>query len=442
MHAPAITTRDSWMRCLALIGLLIATAAPAAAQAPDSEPGDAIDPAGAPVDGVPISLDDIAAHAADHAPRILAARAGAGDIAAAAAYAAPARRAARELSVGAGPVLGAAATGFSGTVGLMQELEVHGERTLRSEVATRWADEHAQALAEASWIVHAEVHGRYTDALAARRRWESLSTLVGFARSVRDVVIRRVDAGEDSDLDLALAEADLAAARQLQMDARADYVEALADLATATGWTREVLPTPIGEPAPPRPAPDLNALLAAAVEHRPDLRLQAQRLARLDAEVSLADQESRTDPAIGGEYEVDVVNGASDHRLLFVVEVGLGSEARRRSDSAGAEAERDRAGLEADAMAATALAEVRAAWRVLDSAWNRLRLYESDLLPRWESNLTLVQRAFEEGEIDLLGLLLAEERLLEQQMGAIEATRDYYAALAALELAAGTEVME
>ncbi len=422
--------------CFLVSGLVLTLAVDAAAQdfAPDS-------PGARTVAAERITLEELIAHAQQNAPAVLAVAGAQADVDAAAAAALPARLANPELTFGLGPILGTDGNGVAATAALMQPLEVHNERDLRAAVASRWTAEQTRLVDEANWAVHADVHAAYTDALAAERRWEIYSELVAFTYAVRDVVARRVDAGEDPELDLLLADADRAAAQQQEMDARTAYADALARLAASAAWTRDTPPAPGGDLEPPQPPPELQDLLDVAAEHRPDARVLAERITRLETERALAEQESRPDPAIGGEYEFGATANANDHRLLFVVQFGLGSENRRRAAAAPLEADIGHTLAEAAALDASIDAEIRAAWQHLQGSYERVQLYESNLVPRWQTNLELVQRAFEEGEIDLMGVLMAEERLIEQQVGAIEAARDYYAALAALELAVGAEVM-
>lgn len=398
---------------------------------------------GRPIDGVPVALEELVSHAMEHAPEVLHANAALADVRAAEAMAAPNRLTDPEMTVGVGPLASPEGAGVAATVGFMQGLEVHGERRLRRERAGAWSAEQEQMLEAARWTVHTNVHAHYTEALAARLQWDVYSELLEFSQGVRDVVSRRVEAGEDARLSLVLADADVAAARQEQMRTRAEYKNALATLAAAVGWTEEGLPIPASELDEIREPPPFESILELARESRPDTMVLARRIQRLEVERDLAAQLSRPDPAIGGEYEFGSIAGSgTEHRALLVFEFGFGTERRRLALTSSAEADIVRANSEAAALEQNIRAEVRVSWQQLVGAHDRLRLYADDVIPRWEENLELVRRAFDEGEIDLMEVLFAEERLLEQQSGAIEATRDYYIALAGLELAVGAEVLQ
>ena len=98
-----------------------------------------------------------------------------------------------------------------------------------------------------------------------------------------------------------------------------------------------------------------------------------------------------------------------------------------------------------------AKAELDAALRVLDgqiaearsevvAAAARTRAYGTEILPRFEENLTLLQRSFELGEIDILALSTGRERFLRIQSDALGAQQDYFLALAGLERVVGVEL--
>jgi cobalt-zinc-cadmium efflux system outer membrane protein len=67
-------------------------------------------------------------------------------------------------------------------------------------------------------------------------------------------------------------------------------------------------------------------------------------------------------------------------------------------------------------------------------------LYGSEILPTFEKNLELLQKAFELGEIDVLQVMVAQELFLRTQQDALQSFADYYAAWAELEATVGAEL--
>ena len=72
----------------------------------------------------------------------------------------------------------------------------------------------------------------------------------------------------------------------------------------------------------------------------------------------------------------------------------------------------------------------------------RALLFGAEILPTFEKNLELLQKAFELGEIDILQVLVAQERFLDAQQDALQAFADYYDSWAELEAAVGAELHE
>lgn len=70
----------------------------------------------------------------------------------------------------------------------------------------------------------------------------------------------------------------------------------------------------------------------------------------------------------------------------------------------------------------------------------RVRTYGHEILPTFEENLRLIQRAFELGEIDILQVSVARELFLSIQTEALDAYTDYFQAIADLEASIGTDL--
>ena len=74
------------------------------------------------------------------------------------------------------------------------------------------------------------------------------------------------------------------------------------------------------------------------------------------------------------------------------------------------------------------------------AAAERTKAYGTEILPRFEENLTLLRRSFELGEIDILALSTGRERFLRIQSDALLAAQDYFTALAGLERVVGIDL--
>jgi outer membrane protein TolC len=110
-----------------------------------------------------------------------------------------------------------------------------------------------------------------------------------------------------------------------------------------------------------------------------------------------------------------------------------GERAHARADRIVADAELAAAG----SLLASEIAQARSE---VVAAAQRTRAYGSEILPRFEENLTLLRRSFELGEIDLMALSTGRERFLRIQSDALAAHLDYFTALAALERVVGVDL--
>ncbi|MFW6087600.1 MAG: TolC family protein, partial [Myxococcota bacterium] len=66
----------------------------------------------------------------------------------------------------------------------------------------------------------------------------------------------------------------------------------------------------------------------------------------------------------------------------------------------------------------------------------------TELLPALEEGLRMLERAHELGEIDVMQVAGATDRLLRAQEDALQAYEDYHEAAASLEAAVGTDLWE
>ena len=125
---------------------------------------------------------------------------------------------------------------------------------------------------------------------------------------------------------------------------------------------------------------------------------------------------------------------------LFAIDIP--SLALNQAERARTSAQRDVARASRDALSAVIEVRLERLRGAVDAAADRVQSYGSDILPRFEENLTMLRRAFDHGEIDLLRVSLALERFLGVQREALSAHVDYVVAAAALEAQVGAEIWE
>ena len=74
-----------------------------------------------------------------------------------------------------------------------------------------------------------------------------------------------------------------------------------------------------------------------------------------------------------------------------------------------------------------------------EAAAERIEIYGTDVLPALERNLERIARAYDLGELNIHQVSQTRARVIETQMRALEALRDYYRTVENLEAAVGTE---
>ncbi len=389
------------------------------------------------------SLREVLDHADAHAPAIVVARArideGSG-----------ARRAAERLlsapfsvSVAAGPRVGGDAVDADLLLSLTQPLEVAGERGARIEAAQRLTERLEAELDAVRWEVHRDVHYGFHRAIEARLRSEAAGRRRALAEHLVDIARRRRDAGDIADLDVRMAEAELASARQEQLRADGDLIDARLALAELAGWPAETPPDPAGGLEEPDIAIDDATLVSYALRGHPALVALDARVEESEAAVRLSDVEAAPNLDVGVSFARE---GAPAGPPNYIAMLTLGaplpvwnpnSQARER-----ARADRSVARAERDALRAAIGTRVLRAAATLRASRARIDIFVRDVLPNLEANLTLLERGFDVGELGALEVAAATRRVLDVQSDALDAFAEYHRALADLEAEVGREVVD
>ena len=389
-----------------------------------------------------VSLGAILAYADQHSPVLSVARSTRSRAEAARVAASVLLPANPEVTVAAGPRMGAAGTGVDVDVSLMQQVQIAGERGRRMEAADRLRDLTESEIEEIRWAVHCDVHAAFHRALVEQNRMKLAERVVGFQEEVLRVVERQISAGETAALTLRLAQAEVAQARQVRVGAEQAFLASRIRLAQLSGWPIATPPTPAGAVDTPRDPPPLDRLSAVARERLPSLRVGAARIREAEARGDAADRDAWPRPSLGVQYkrEGNPSTEGTYNILMGVVSVPIpgfqrnqGERARARADATVAEAELTATRRLLEGQIAEARSEVVAAAA-------RTNAYGSEILPRFEENLTLLRRSFELGEIDILALSTGRERFLRIQSDALLAQQDYFVALAGLERVVGVDL--
>jgi cobalt-zinc-cadmium efflux system outer membrane protein len=388
-----------------------------------------------------LPLDAIVRHAKDNAMRVRVSRARLQLGEAAVEGAKPLLPDNPQLYVGIGRRWNNFGHNFELQSTLTQPIEIGGERGLRIKSGRRYRDYLDKELAQTQWEVYANVHYAYNMALLARERAVTAERTLEFSTRLLEVAQRRAQAGEISSLRVRIATGELAQARQAKLSADLEYRLACIHLSEMAGWPPGQLVTPAGGLPAPIHASTATDLIARVQQEHPALRAREAAVHLGNARVSSAERDRLPEPQIGvyfgREYEPGAMTGASKI-ALFMFTLPLPLWKRNQANRAQSKAELSVAEQELEAtrygLALSALRAVDA----LNTAAERVRTYSSEVVPRFQENLDLLQRAFELGEVDILEVFVARENFMRIQAEALDAYRSYFDAEYTLETILGS----
>lgn len=317
-------------------------------------------------------------------------------------------------------------------VGLEQRLEIGGQRRHRMDRANATIAAAQAAAADAARQLDLAVAESFYEALAARRSVELLEQNEALAAGLEELARRRLDLGEGTQLELNTVRVRRAeAARRLaagRAQREAAYITLTELLAAPPGEAWELSgDLPVGAEVA-----GVAELVARAADARPDLLSSRQEMDRARAAVALADAEAVPDLTLalsyGRDERQDVALGGFRIPLPFVQRnQGERESARAALRASEALVEQRRLAVAAD---------VRRAFQAYEAALAASRLYDAEVLGAQRESLELLEQGYAAGAIDYTELVVIQRELLDGQLGALEARRDFALATARLLAAA------
>ncbi len=346
-----------------------------------------------------------------------------------------------QLYVGAGARWNQYGTNFELQSTLNQPIEIGRERSLRIKAGRRYRDYLDKELAQTQWEVYANVHYAYNMALLARERAATADRTAAFSQRLLEVAERRAQAGEISSLRVRIATGELAQARQAKLNADLEYRIACIHLAEMAGWPPGELIGPSGSLTTPGRVQSANETIAKVQAQHPVLKAREAAVELGEARTRSADRDRLPEPQIGvyfgREWEPGAMSDASKIALLMVT-LPLPFWKRNQAARAQARAELSVAEQELAAMRYSLALSAQRAVDAVNTAAERVRTYSSDVVPRFQENLNLLQRAFELGEVDIIEVFVGRENFLRIQSEALDAYRAYFDAEYTLETILGS----
>lgn len=323
-------------------------------------------------------------------------------------------------------------------VGLSQRIPFPGNLSLRSEAATREAEQLHQRYLERERDVIARLKRAYFEYYEAVRSIEAHDDHLKLMQATEKISDAKFRTG-------AVTQQDVLKPQLEQVLLHAEVLSAEQRKGSAQAAINRILQrapdAPLGDPKTVAPSDerfDLKELTALAVRSHPDLLAAELRVKSTRASARLAGREATLpDFSVGVDY-LQLPGAPDGYGAMLSINLPWftgrrGAEARGLEQSLRA----DEAAL--DAVRARVQFEIRDAWLRTESARRSATLLRSELIPKTAQTVEISRTAYEKDKSSFLDLLDAERLLRDVKLKYIQAVAQYESAVADLEYAVGSD---
>lgn len=389
-----------------------------------------------------LPLDEVVRHARDNAMRVRVARSRVtlGD--AAVEGAKPLMVDNPQLYVGMGARVNPKGSNFEIQSTFMQPIEVGGERGLRIKAGRKYRELLDRELQQVQWETYAAVHYAYNMAQLAQARASTAERTQAFSTRLLEITERRAQAGEISNLRVRVAAGELALARQAKLNADLEFRLACIHLSEVSGWPKGQLIMPVGQLEAPVRIKNNEDLISKLQGEHPAVKAREAAIGLGEARVKSADRDRLPEPWLGfyAGREKEPGGGFDSRIGLVTLQMSLPFWKRNQAARAQSRSELTIAEQELEALRYSLALSSQRAVEAVNTAAERVRTYSREVVPRFEENLSLLQRAFELGEVELIEVFVARENFLRIQAEALDAYRSYFDSVFSLESMLGAPI--
>jgi cobalt-zinc-cadmium efflux system outer membrane protein len=322
-----------------------------------------------------------------------------------------------------------------GGVSLMQEFEIGGQPLYRREAARQNLEKVKFEVGDFERALRFRVTEVFLKLLNAESKIKQAERIVELRNRLHEASKTRLSLGDIPEVQVILSEFELNRARSELISLQREREEFVARLQTELALEDDRRIEIQGELRRTSPSFSLQELLKNALDRRPDLAASERERRVTEAEELLTRAERIPNVKIGTFYEKDekdnIVGGKISIPLpFFDRKQGELREALARKRIANLNYLNRRQALER---------EIRAAYNKFRLAERDISLYPEDSLKRFDENLDLNQRAYQEGQIDLSDAIVFQNQVIEARQKFIDALTNYNLAVAELKFHAGVE---
>jgi len=390
--------------------------------------------------GQKVRLEQLLAHAREHSPAIARSEARVALGTAQIEGAKPLLAENPVVSAALGARVNPLGTSFESQVQIWQPFEIAGERRLRIAAGQATEDARRADVDVIWWETEVELRAAYAYAVVAREAAEAQARAVEFAERMMAGFELSVQAGDLAPLNLRIAETDVADARQQQFQLELVYQNACVRLAALAGWPAGRGIEPIGDL--PQPI-GVNALdIEELVDEHPAVAAAEAQVEAAESRLSAANRDAWPHLALGVyvAHEQEPGTPFASNVGLATLTVPIPMWQRNQERRAEARAHVTVAKADTTALEYELSQLIEARMNAVRTAARRIEAYSLEMLPRFSENLRMLERAFELGEIDILQVLVAQQRFITQQRRALEIYAEYIEVVREFELVSGQTV--
>ena len=316
-------------------------------------------------------------------------------------------------------------------------IEAVWQRPRRLAAARASANAVAERLVAGGLTLVADVRLAHAELLAAQARVDLAASAATLAHRISDIVRKRFEAGDISQLDSDAADVDARRADQLAARAKLDVALNATRLHELMGIRNELVPVSIraSESAASEPSRcgDLATLEKDTLASRPEVR--AAELELEAAGKRLGWERTRIITLVGA------LDANGEGKEGFEMGPGFDTEIalidRNQAGVRRVSAELDRGRARYIASREQVLREVRDAHAQFTYARAAVSAWHDDIGPSLERQMGQTERAYEAGELPLLAVLAASRRLNEARAQELDARTGLRRALVLLQRSAG-----
>ncbi|HEU4698674.1 MAG TPA: TolC family protein [Gemmatimonadales bacterium] len=328
---------------------------------------------------------------------------------------------------------------------VMQMVPFPGKLGLAGRVASEQADAQRGRAADVAWDVRAQAAMAYYEIYQMDRSLVVARETLRLLRDLAETARTMYAVGEGRQADVLRAQVELARMEEEITRMEVERVSAAARLNALLGRGAEMpVATPV-LPAFPATLPPLDSLVREAEAQRPMVKAGEAEVRAADAGVRLARREIWPDFEVGVQYGQRPMEGGMTDRMLSLmvgVNVPIFAGSRQLAMRREAEAMREMAAADLEAMRADTRGRVASLYAAVQRSQRLAALYRKTVLPQSEATVASALAAYRVGSVDFMTLLDNQMTVNQYRQALYTLEAEEGRALAELEMLLGRELLD